>query len=536
MPGTFAGLGGGFHPTGGPAGAADAAQDVIDCLAECPECALVPWPLSIVCCNLCLEGFGLDDNTTTDTPLDPFDTNCPDTTVVLPASSTVRSYAEERYYYYDRSDGTTYTTASNRVGSTAWSFSDEHADATHSWSPDDACPHADNMYIDDQWVTASARFTSFRDPAHEALEWLHLRAPATLTDKWSSPDWAFDDPSCDWLYIEIGRNGRYACTQNCTPPDEINPDVQTGHASFLVSAIMPYAVYEAVQEAPLTDSSGATLVDEYGRPMWSVRMRVWVGFTHHFSFFVPPDGENDADEYTTDQLPSAVWDTSGGDDGTGGVASQGVLAWYWTSLTATTYASATWHAPGEGITNVGAEYPCSLGGCPPPGGADGTWYSAVGVYNYGDRYEMAIDGTVPSPLSCSNPEAMDDDDSAMTSFLGQSAWGEVCFVRATGDWSDATLAAEAFQQLFGDRVMVGIRVEFIGGGGSEYGTAPHHVERFYCVKDTDLQTVESLTSTVDTLRSTPEGRWLFRNFDSTRLTAAVKAAKADATTCCEAVS
>ncbi len=92
--------------------------------------------------------------------------------------------------------------------------------------------------------------------------------------------------------------------------------------------------------------------------------------------------------------------------------------------------------------------------------------------------------------------------------------------------------------LFGHHVKVAVEFQFLGPGGVGAGPLPavglseaNIVKRYFCITANELQRSWEMGITVDALRTTAEGRWLFREFDSVRLTDAAAAARASAQPC-----
>ena len=237
---------------------------------------------------------------------------------------------------------------------------------------------------------------------------------------------------------------------------------------------------------------------------------MWVGLTHHFSYLMQsPSSENSV--FDTSDLATRAWSESAGK-----VVERGKMAEEWLSLVTSTTSGIRFYD--QEIGGVPAEasstYPC-----------DPYLYEpAFFASNCGYAYAEA-GGGAPTPICFSTPDAYTTGTDEMTSFLGTDLWGEVCFALHPAPYDAAALAAEAFDILFGPHVCVTHEIVFTPfSNQTENIDAQQVLRRAWRLTARDLQTTDDMRATMTRLRTTPENRWLLREFDSGRLVDVVDAA------------
>lgn len=374
-----------------------------------------------------------------------------------------------------------------------------------SWSFEAGCESAWSdltMLFDGEQVARSPFFDA--DTLNLRNEYSWTRAPDELKELWPQFAPFFDDPDFDWVYLAVG-GGNEEFLASCTPV--VYPSVVLQSPTFVVSALRPYAAYEVRQ------------VGVVGTEGFGFRIRYWVGVMHHFSMFVPnpaaPEGPfTDADIAAV--FPNA-WNAT-----TQTVPSRGWLVANWAAYITRVGAGVRWSDPVAGDAHTGTYFACNPGLCP-------------ASIQYGFSY-VDNDGA-PTGLCFSDRLAWDaapsDASGDMTSLLGASLWGEVCVVTGAGyDLQD--ILERGFEALFGEEARVGLEIRWFDRGGQGRGGSdarPHALGRYYCLRAEDLEDAEALAAQVLAKRSSGPTRWLYRDFDPTRLQAAVAGFEADADPC-----
>lgn len=354
----------------------------------------------------------------------------------------------------------------------------------------------DWLVVDDVLAVHTLR----TDPAARIFVDAAISAPADLLATWPSSGWRFDDPAFDWVYLRVGYDP--------TNRDQCNPmvDPQTRYwlRTFVVSALRPYVAYSIarIDAGPNGDSEKV-----------GIRIRYWAGIMNHTSFFLPTDNRNQ-EELTVRDLPPEVWDES-----TGEITGLGTLATWWMKFIRRVTIGIRWEDDGsshEFTSSTSVTYSCDP-------------RENVNAALHGNSYEAGSDGS-PSALCFSSHRAFDAGSDEMTSYLGHTAWGEVCLLvkpSSLDSGDDVTaLVAEGFLALFGNHVKVGFQVDFYGQDGStRFDNEPHFLRREFCLRSDDLVEVNRLADEVDSFRSTASGRWMFRSFDAERLRESAAAAR-----------
>ncbi len=364
---------------------------------------------------------------------------------------------------------------------------------------------------------AAARVGDLAQVNGEHYTW--FSAPAALTTFWSSPNWAFDHPSCSWLYMAVGYDAANPLPSflDCRPPVGFDRDFYP--YSFAVSALMPYAAYEVVSvDEPVheVDANRDGIPENTVACVRILRVRYWVGLMNHFSVFLTPDNtrnENPPDRrFTTADLPASAWDNT-----PGAVYDRGELATLYTQVMRSSRVTLSWEQGGR-VRSSSRRYSCR---------------PDEDLTAYGLSYRDGQGG--PSPLCFSDPEVWEQDNGNdadgdtdragdMVSYLGNVVWGDACLVvpRSGYDY-DATIK-NGFEAVFGRHVKLtftaayyGPLGEGAGGANPDGGDHPIQIKRYFCLRARDLQRTWQVYDTVSKLRGTPEGAWLFRSFDAARL-------------------
>lgn len=300
------------------------------------------------------------------------------------------------------------------------------------------------------------------DLVHNILPNVWTRAPLELTDQWQGTSgWEFDDPSCEWLYAWVSYDG---CGSSFGQGGGAN------RMSFVVSAMMSYALYDIRSLEVVTTCTGLKL---------AVRIRYWVGLTNHFSFFP------DMYEYphSLDQLPSDAWYTFAQRDGPTGNRVD-----YWMSAVDKCVAKVDWRT----------DYTTR------------TYFSCPSHF-VDDPVSHYYDAKGDAQPVCYSVHSTNH--GQIQSLLGNSATGEVCFVVSLEEALSGDLITEGFVSLFGNRVTCTLYLNI--QSGSKEGQ--DSVQRSQCVGPASLQSVDDFVATIDRLRQTPTGKWLFRSGDANQL-------------------
>lgn len=344
-------------------------------------------------------------------------------------------------------------------------------------------------------TSGATRLTSGFDYAYSS-------APPRLRHMWPEAEWAWDDPSCTWLYLQVGRIPAKArgvedpaigqCVWDNAAIDlYVHDDLET----FVALGMMPYAVYHVRSET--------TIQDESREERTAFRIRYWVGFINHFSFYPGVDDVN----YLDTNMPEPVWGSERGEADPIGDR----VEWFMSFL-AGLQASLVWEEDGE-LMKRQRTYYCSTM-------QEAELEEAYNLTSDRNRWPPKDD---TNRYCFSNPENYVD--GWMSSLLGECIMGEVCV--ATSDSRSKTieeLAAEGFEALFGDSVNARLKAFYFDPPGeattinSRNGLAtPARAALRACITANDLETVDSLRDRVRDLRSGNHGRWMFRSFDANLL-------------------
>lgn len=359
------------------------------------------------------------------------------------------------------------------------------------------------------------------DLMHLIDEFAWTKAPEELVQKWPG-QWAFDDSSCDWLYMSVGQRAN----DNCNWPSFLQRDfIDPSDTTFLVSALMPYAVF---------DFRNIRSVEIDGCTQTVVRIRYWIGVTHHFSFFVPlslADGSwSRKPTYMTDDLPSECWSS-----GLDAVSDIGIRTDTWMKMGAGCKAG-VFKDPKYGSNFFAREYFVNSNDFSDENYFENFTTNNCGAYYFYDGVSNGNATTAPSACCFSNHTAYESDLTeyvpwrAMTSLLGINATGEVCFTLSPWEieqylFQIDELVREGFRALFGKNPEVKFENKFWAGpdGSDFYGNhAPHTIVRSFAINERTLIPVSTFCQKINNLRETDEGKWLFRSFDSDRLLWAVQ--------------
>lgn len=312
-----------------------------------------------------------------------------------------------------------------------------------------------------------------------AAGFVSFTAPSMLIQDWPQFLGYFDDPEFEWIYLRASYDPDYS---RCVPPATVNSSLyQRWNHAHLVSALRPYCAY----------ATNTSEEDSYTH----VRVRIWVGLMHHFSYFLPTSF-TDLGPYQIANIP-VVWSNS---PSPGLVSQRGTFADFWLKQLESLYCG-VWAERGFGR---GELYDCDP--------------SRVSNASTSSRYANSTGA--PTRFCFSNQAAFTDSSTEMTSFLGESLWGEVCFNVLTHDLDLRALAEEAFETLFGRHVKLGYRATFWYAGNNP--NSPYVVERYLCRAAADLEPVEALVARGEAKRNTSQGRWLYREWDLNRLTASAQ--------------
>lgn len=344
-----------------------------------------------------------------------------------------------------------------------------------------------------------------------ALYYTYTEPPEALRALWPEVAWPWHDPSCTWVYISVGRtdgaivNGNIA--GSCAPPNEVAPLISSESNdvdgdTFVVSGMMPYAVCEVLSRAEHDDTSS---------PRTAYRIRYWVGFIHHFSFFIPMHG---SDPNSITDIPATVWSANSGRVDMPGPR----VEWYLGLISGLT-TKVAWSEDDSNVLQFrSSSWKCSTmhsGSYPPD---PRITYATDQAGN-----ETQSNGTSSTSPDCfSNPNAYNN--GWMSSLLGQVVMGEICVSIPRDSYMTVEDAKEeGFETLFGSKVRMAMEIRYIGPDGAAYGTdefqraKPFWVTLRGCVTAADLETADSLSSRVTALRTSQHGRWLYRSFDAERL-------------------
>ncbi len=380
-------------------------------------------------------------------------------------------------------------------------------------------------------ISRDAAAAAAGDPAQaygEAFAW--FSAPPQLVQHWPGP-WPFDHPSMSWLYLAVGwheDNRRMANDQEeqCTFPAGYGS--ATRPPSFAVSALQPYALYEVVDSWDKVNdifTTDSDLPDGTVTCARFLKLRYWVGLTHHFSVFLPPDGAVAGFlpglRFSTADLPPQFWDESAGN-----VDGRGALAAAYASTLRLHRVSLSWEEGGT-VRSVSRTYPCAAN-------AYGDFDSAAAT-----RYTEA-NGSA-TRLAFFDPRVIDDDESggpragAMTAFMGGVISGEVCVMVPVWGYDLDDVVEQGFHALFGSHVRITFEAEFFGPGGLDMvgrtGGNPRNIKRYFCVGPRALRRPLHYWIDNDTLRKGPYSNYLFRSFDADRVMEAASVAQSAAEHC-----
>lgn len=345
------------------------------------------------------------------------------------------------------------------------------------------------------------------DPANVEHEDVWFTTPPDLADFWSTA-FPFSDPTMSWVYAHVGSNADIHCQSIFEP---YLPYLMEG--GYLVCGLMPYAAYQVISR------SRSALYSTY-------RVRLWTGLMHHFSFFLPPPAYWDhSSRWGTATFLNYV-DSAGNDawnEPAGRVDAKGRFVDMFTSLTERVTFGVFYDAGGS----AGEDSFLNVYSCDPTenyvasGSWPGTTYQAV------DGFGNLLGTT---NRNCFSDPFAYDTGTRMTSFLGTSVEGEVCIFANDGHFvpSGLQLARKAFEILFGEAVTVSFELK---GQGFSASAPAFTVNRWFRLTANDLVPAAALIAQVNALRTTPEGRYLFRDYDLSRLQAAASAPPPDDTEC-----
>lgn len=382
------------------------------------------------------------------------------------------------------------------------------------WKPDyvayDAiyAPHAASagdlgrMLINEEEIVLTDGGT---DPANAVHPSVWVTTPPDLANYWST-SFPFDNALCQWVYVNVGRQQDPECKPWCQGGEWLG---FVGEGAYLVSGLIPYAAYKIVAE------SSSSYVRQY-------RVRVWVGLMHHFSFFVPPSDYTDhSSRWGVDVIETYANDEgSPWDPVNERVSARGWFAGMFLSLTDGLRTEVTYQSHLGETRWVPVVYGCDAEG------------NVNRYYPYEVAYAAGTSGE-PTGLCFSDPWAFEETEDETCAYLGASIWGEVCVTSSPDEprpFSRA-IAQQAFALLFpAGEVTVAWKLAFMAKDFS--GNAQDsEVTRWFTLNARDVVQVDSLIEKVNTLRSTPEGRYVVRNWDVNRLEDAAAAASVGESCC-----
>lgn len=348
------------------------------------------------------------------------------------------------------------------------------------------------------WPTspASSPFHAFG----EGVDFAYASAPRRLKELWPEPEWSWDDPSCTWLYLQVGKVPDAAVggvaqprVGQCAWDDDVSAYLHDDLETFLAMGMMPYAAYHI--------RSVTTIEDEHRQKRTAYRIRYWVGFINHFSFY---PGVADAN-YLDTNMPEPVWDPANTD-----VEPIGVRVEWFMGFLAGLTTSLVWEEDGQKVLRQ-RTWPCSA--------TQEAEYEAYTVTSERERWPVKDD---TSEYCFSNPDAYIVGN--MTSLLGACIMGEVCVATSEGDpRSRSELVEEGFEELFGESVHARLLAYYFDPPGeavsydSDGRAIPARAALRACIKASDLVPVRMFVRRVQGLRDTDHGRWMFRAFDANLL-------------------
>lgn len=384
----------------------------------------------------------------------------------------------------------------------------------------------ENQYTDDSpYVGGAVNGTLLTTPAaaHEAHPdvWFEEVPPDLLAD-WNAQFFP-DTPGLYWTYAHISPDDS-ACFSELV----VNNDDLVTEGGYIASGVQPYVVYSV-----LTNTSLSGLVRVH-------RVRIWVGASHHFSIFIPPpDTSTLSPPYTTDVLHDynayggTMWDlTDASDPLSGDVYARGRLADMFTSLLdrVTFYTS---HIDPSTSNAAARNYVYS---CNPTEN-----YAPIDMFGTENRYsqesyQSTNDPGYPASNAFSNPKAKDETDDShaeMTAFLGATAWGDVCIMGSASDPQPLhkTLAQKAFEMLFGEWTSVAYELKGRGRTADGVFDPDFTVNRWFRLDASMLQSVTAFRDGITALRATDYGRYVIRDWDSSRMAKDAKKSRGLACDC-----
>jgi hypothetical protein len=310
------------------------------------------------------------------------------------------------------------------------------------------------------------------DIVNNNLSFSWSRVPEELRALWPEFDGLWDDAGSSWLYFKYIDPERAPVGSVCERLDGL--EARAGATPvYVASGMMPYAVYDFREIETVVTCTG---------PKVKMRIRYWVGFIHHFSFFVTRE---EGQSFTIADLPREVSDLSTTDTDFLGTR----VAW-WVGYTGGLRATLLWGYPQLGAAQ--RIYKCNE--------------IERMTSQFPGGYQKSTSDSRASGLCFSNRNAGPGD---MTSLLAESATGEVCFVVEPDEaWDHEGLLKEGFDRLFGGVVTSQLRLEYLVNSRT-----PYTVERTVSIGVRSLTSVSDLYRRVNNLRQTDAGKWLHRSHD-----------------------